>query len=301
MRLIGDYHIHSTYSRDAKSQGSIDEIARVAKDRGLAEIAITDHGRAVWVGAKVKHYPHIKAMCEKAEQDNGIRVFFGIEANITGDDGQTDIPEKFRKDLDIVICGFHPRTRPANMKSLFTLFWPNYIYMFTWLFFKWYPKRRRQKNTEVIKRVIEKNNIDILAHPSRYFKCDIVEVARVCAEHGTLIELNGKGISFRPIDFERCLAVGAKFTIGSDAHKLSDIGRTERVSEFLKNCDFKEEDIVNLSGLFRRPEVNRLAKISEDSHDLEEVEEAIIDKKQAKIDAKEKKKRDKILKSKATE
>ncbi|MCL2755667.1 MAG: PHP domain-containing protein [Firmicutes bacterium] len=300
MKLIGDYHIHSAYSRDAKMQGSIDEIAKTAKDRGLAEIAITDHGPAVWVGAKTKHYPHIKAMCEKAEQDHGIRVFFGIEANITGDNGETDIPERFRKDLDIVVCGFHPRSRPANIKSLFTLFWPNYIFMFTWLFFKYYPKKRRRKNTEAIKRVIEKNNIDILAHPSRYFKVDIVEVAKTCAEHGTLIELNGKGISFRPIDFERCLAVGAKFIIGSDAHKLNYIGRTERVGEFLKNCDFKEEDIINLSGLFRRPEINRLLKISEDTHEAEEVEVA-IDKKQAKIDAREKKKRDKILKSKATD
>jgi len=303
MKLYGDYHIHSKFSRDAGSQGTIDEIARVAKEKGLVEVAITDHGPKVWVGAKLKHYPQIKAMIERAESDHAVRIFFGIEANIRGMKGETDVPQEYLKNLDIIVCGFHPRTRPASFGALMTMFWPNYIFMFTHAAFRYYPKWLRRRNTAAIKRVLEQNNIDVLAHPNRYFKVDFPEVAKACVENGTLIELNGKGISFRPIDFERAVAIGAKFVIGSDAHRLSEIGRTERIGEFLKNCDFQESDIVNLSGLFKRPEVNRLVKISEEVENLNQGESYTESesRKLTKKEIKENKRREKMMRNKAVD
>jgi len=115
-----------------------------------------------------------------------------------------------------------------------------------WKIIRWTPRRRIGKNTEIVQIAIEKNDIDIWTHPNRYFKLDVVEVAKTCAARGTLLELNSKRISIRPIDFERCLAVGAKFIIGSDAHTPKRVGDFARVEEFLKNCDYKEDDIINL-------------------------------------------------------
>jgi histidinol phosphatase-like PHP family hydrolase len=79
---------------------------------------------------------------------------------------------------------------------------------------------------------------------------DVVDVARVCAGRGTLIELNSKKISFRPIDFERMAQVGAKFIINSDAHSPKRVGDIARAEEFLKNCDYDQSIIINLNQTF---------------------------------------------------
>ena len=120
--------------------------------------------------------------------------------------------------------------KPANVQSLFTYLIPNWF----WACVCWTPQGRRDKNTEIVKRAIMENNVDIWTHPNRYFRVNVVEVAKICAERGTLIELNGKSISFRPIDFERMIAVGAKFIINSDAHRVQSIGKVDKVLEFLK-------------------------------------------------------------------
>ena len=181
--------------------------------------------------------------------DVSIKTYFGIEANIRGIDGQLDVKDSDRKKIDILLAGFHRGVKPAGIKSFFRFFLPNYF----WAMLHWTPKGRIKKNTEIAKRAIQKHDIDIYAHPNRYFKVDVVEVAKVCAERKTLVELNGSRISFRPIDFERMLAVGAKFIINSDSHYAKRVGVVDRVYEFLKYCDFEEKDIINLTGSFRRP------------------------------------------------
>jgi len=254
MKLYGDYHIHSEFSRDA--EGTIDEIALSAKESGLQEIAITDHGCKTWSGVKPKHYPHIKVLCDKARAEHGISVLFGVEANVTGSRGQVDINEEYRRDFDIFLLGFHTGVWWIGFRPFFTIFLPN---LFCRLFRLW-PKSRIRKNTEIMKRAIEKNNVDIWVHPNRYFKLDVVEVARTCAEMGTLVELNAKGVNYRPVDFERMVAVGAKFIVSSDAHKPCCVGQVDRVEEFLKNCDYPEEVIVNLHSPFSRPKAGLIEK-----------------------------------------
>ena len=240
MRLHGDYHIHTSFSRDAK--GTVDEVAKEAKQKGIPEIAITEHGVANRYGADPKHFPHLKALCEKAGEDYGINVLFGIEANVIGTRGQIDVTEEDKALFDIINCGIHRSAKPADLRTFFTFFLPNNF----WALLRWFPKGRIRKNTQIMKRVIEQNNITVWVHPGTFFKLDVVEVAKTCVERGTLLELNGARISFRPIDFERCIALGAKFIIGSDAHKPENVGRTHLVSEFLSQCDFKPGDIVNL-------------------------------------------------------
>ncbi|MCL2846526.1 MAG: PHP domain-containing protein [Firmicutes bacterium] len=312
MKIYGDYHTHSEFSRDASKEATVDAIVRAAKEVGLHEIAITDHGHAAFSGVRTKHFPQIKALVEKAEREHGIKVFFGTEANVTGSDGSIDLAEENRRDMDIVLCGFHPGAKSKNLKQFFTFVIPNYI----WMFLRFIPRGRKAKNTEIMKRVIEKNDIDIWVHPNSYYKVNVVEVAKTCAERGTLLELNGKRISFRPIDFERALAVGAKFVISSDAHDPKHVGRTERAEEFLKYCDYKDGDIVNLHGPFRRGQANLLASI-EAKHDEEEAsvapsgdrawkkqkakekKAAKEESKKAKKEAKEQRKREKVINRKS--
>lgn len=294
MKLYGDYHIHSEFSRDAK--GTVDDIVRTAKERGLVEVAITDHGWYTRSGVHPKHYKQIRAMIERAKKEHEIDVYFGIESNVRGTNGQIDALDDYRRDFDLVLCGIHTGTRPANIKSFFSFFLPNYF----WAIFRKFPAGRVRKNTEVMKRIIERNDIDIWVHPNRYFKLDLVEVAKTCVERGTLIELNGKRISFRPIDFERMLAIGAKFIINSDSHSPEHVGRTNVATEFLKKVEYKDTDIINLSGRFRRGEANLLAKAAATEEKLEQKtrKETRTERKTEKKQVKAKLKREKVIKRK---
>lgn len=249
MKIIGDYHTHTDNS-DGKN--TIEEMVRTAAEVELKEVAITDHGHGkLFGGLSPKKYSMMKALVEKSGVANNIKTYFGVEANVTGTSGQIDVVcQDDGKCVDILLCGIHRIVKPANPRSLFTFFIPNWF----WGLIRYIPRGRKAKNTEVMKRVIKNNPIDIWTHPNRYFRLNVVEVAKVCAERGTLIELNGKSISFRPIDFERMLAVGAKFIIGSDAHRASRIADTGNIETFLKLCDYKEDDIINLNGTFRRAE-----------------------------------------------
>lgn len=286
MKIWGDYHTHTDGS---DGSGSIEAMVKVAAERKLEELAITDHAHGkLFRGFKQKNYARAKALLEKAGADHGVRTFFGVEANITGVNGEIDVRPKHRNVIEILCCGVHRIVKPANIRSYFTYFIPNYF----WSFLHFTPKGRIRKNTEVVKRAIEKNNIDILTHPGRYFKVDVVEIAKVCAERGTLMELNGKKISFRPIDFERMLAVGAKFIINSDAHSPRYVGSADRCFEFLKSCDWKQEDIVNLSGPYKRIAPKLLEAVKEKEEKGAEVP-PMTDKERKKKEKEEKKKKKK--------
>jgi len=236
MKTLGDYHLHTRYS-DGKA--TVMDMAQTAKDRGLSEIAITEHGFAHMLGLRRRNFEKMRGEIQSARAI--MPVLVGIEANVTSVDGSIDINDDERHEFDIVLLGLHVRVL-YGLRTFFSFLLPN-------LFFRvlrWTPKGLVRKNTAIVKRAIERNRIDIWAHPNRYNKLDVVEVAKTCAERGTLIELSSKKISFRPIDFERMIEVGAKFIINSDAHSTKRVGNITRAEEFLKNCDYNEDDIINL-------------------------------------------------------
>jgi len=243
IKLNAEYHIHSEFSRDGSA--TIDEIARAALEHGLAEIAITDHGpRAMRTGLKMKNFPLITALVEKANAEHKIKVLQGLEANVIGRKGDIDVCDEVADKLDMLLVGMHVLVKPKSIKDFFLFLLPNWF----WATIRVWPKGRIRKNTEIMKRVIENNKIDIWVHPNAYFRVNVVEVAKTCAEHGTMIELNRR-INFRPIDWERMKAVGAKFVISNDFHSFEkhELGTINKVQlEFLDKVDWELSDWKNV-------------------------------------------------------
>ena len=92
MKLTGDFHTHTVFSH---GKGTILQNAQVAKERGLIKLAITDHGHGHTVyGIKSKKVPFMKELCEKASKETGVEVLLGVEANILGVSGKTDMKDK---------------------------------------------------------------------------------------------------------------------------------------------------------------------------------------------------------------
>ena len=241
MKILGDYHTHTKFS-DGKN--SVIEMARTAKERGLLEIAITDHSFGKIIKRlKRKHFTRLLGEVESARSE--LSVLSGIECNILTTNGLIDLDDEMSKKLDLILLGTHVCIF-FSLRAFLTFLLPNIFFRII----RFTPKFQIRHNTKIVKRAIEQNPIDIFTHPNRYFKIDVLEIAKVCAEHGVLMELNNKKISIRPIDFERMTALGAKFVICSDAHSIKRIGDTSRVEEFLKHCDFDRNSIINLERTF---------------------------------------------------
>ena len=237
VKILGDYHTHTNYS---DGQTPVIEIVQAAKEKGLSEVAVTDHGPSKIIkGLRRKKFGRLIGDVQAAKSE--MTVLLGAEANVINTKGKIDLDGSIRKDLDLLLFGVHVVVWYSF--GAFLTFWlPNIVFNFL----RFVPKYQIRRNTEIVKRVLEKNQIDIWTHPSRYFKVDVVSVAKTCVERGTLIELNSKRISFRPVDFERMAALGAKFIICSDAHSPKRVGDVTRAEEFLRNCDYRPIDIINL-------------------------------------------------------
>ena len=99
MKLLYDYHTHSVFSHGT---GTIEENVIIAKQKGLKEIAITDHGFEHFAFAvKRKNLKKMREECNRLSEKYGIKVLLGIEANLLDKTGKIDIKEDDKKYLDM--------------------------------------------------------------------------------------------------------------------------------------------------------------------------------------------------------
>ena len=105
MILTGDYHTHTPYSH---GKNSVDENVAKAKEMGLKQVAITDHGFShVAFGLRRYQMENYIKDCKAASEKYGIDVLVGIESNILGIDGGADLREEDFDKFDVYLCGNH--------------------------------------------------------------------------------------------------------------------------------------------------------------------------------------------------
>ena len=213
--FIGDYHTHTTFS-DGK--GSVMENAVAAKEKGLREIAVTDHGfRILTMG--FKKYLRAKRECKAAEEATGIKVIAGVEADVVSPQGDVDIREDHVAPIDFIIVGFHKFAFPKNLSTFFKMYLVTY---FNGLI----PtgKKARERNTRALIAAIERYPIKVVAHLNHSLKVNVGEVARACAERGVLVELNVKHLRALKGHWQELVDSGAEFVLSSDAHRPREVG-----------------------------------------------------------------------------
>lgn len=250
MNFLGDYHTHTIYSKKPfilwyHAKGSIEDNIASAKQVGLKEIAITDHGfNHGLFGCSRKNLKIRKEEILRLSQKYGIKVYFGVEANFIGQDGTIDVIDSDRQYLDIVLCGFHKPTIAKKMSDGFNIFFKNF-------FAKYFgtSKKMYMRNTQMVLNALEKNKIDVLTHLNSKMKCDVVEIAKKAAEKGTLIELNERHCDFSKSEIDGMLEAGASFIVNSDAHKPAKIGAFPNAESIIDKYNIPKERIVNLDKL----------------------------------------------------
>ncbi|MBP3431734.1 MAG: PHP domain-containing protein [Clostridia bacterium] len=245
MLLYGDYHTHTIYSRHKHGKGTVLENASVAADKGLKQIAITDHGfnhRAF--GVKRKQIPALQEDILNAKEITGVDILLGVEANIISVDGDVDIKEEDYEFLDVILMGYHKLVRTNSMKDQVQLTWANF-------FDKAFrpSKERINRNTTAFLKTLDKYPIDVITHLNYGFETDTLAVAKMAKQKGVYIELNGKRINFTQEEIEIMTAEGVKFIVNSDAHRPDMVGEVNNGMNLIYKNNIPLSQVANIDKL----------------------------------------------------
>lgn len=237
MRIFGDYHTHTIFSRNNHGKSTIEENVKVAVSKGLKEIAISDHGfNHIFFGVRRKNIEFMKNECKRLSEKYGIKVYFSIESNLISSNGDIDLTDEDKKNFDIVLMGYHKAVLPKTFKDFFFFIFKNIN-----------SKKQIEKNTNAYIQALSKNKINVITHLNVGMKVNVYEVAKKASETNTLIELNGKRINFSKNDVLDMLKTDVKFIINSDAHICSRVGETNLGMNFAIKNNIPLDRIVNIN------------------------------------------------------
>ena len=236
-RMIYDHHTHTTFSH---GKGSIEDNVKVAVEKGLKSIAITDHGPGHLTYGIDRN--KIKVMRDEIERLKlvypQIEILLGVEANTLRVAPYIDLTEEEKKGLDIVLAGYHFGILRAGMV-------PNYISNHTGLF-AGDSSSLKVANTAMILNALYENDIAILTHPGDKGPFDIEDIAKACVDTNTMIEINAKHKHLTIDEIKLASKYDVKFVIGSDAHISSKVGSFEEPLKRALEAGLDPERIVNI-------------------------------------------------------
>lgn len=218
--ITADYHTHSVYSRVGPyfhGKGSIMDNVRAAHEKGLKEVAITDHGPSDFYGLDLKLIPKMRAEIEEAMKAfPDVKVYLGVEADIVDSENALDVSRSEFAEFDFVNAGYH-YVPGGNLIRNFLAFQGRGSAATV--------EELRYDNTQRIIKALTSNNIMILTHPGDKAYIDEEAVAKVCAETDTLVEINARHRHPNAEDLKIYVAHDVKFVISSDAHSPDKVGR----------------------------------------------------------------------------
>ncbi len=245
MILTGDYHTHTPYS-DGKS--SIMENALAAKEKGLKEIAITDHGfNHLLFGLRRKNVKEVREQIEAAKIETGVNVLMGMESNLVSIKGKIDMCETDYENFDILLFGIHEAPRFKGFKDWYYLMLRNTVAAHL----NHKPSKTVYKNTtKAFINAVKNNPVDILTHINFRCFCDVEEVAKCCADYGTYMEINTKKYHVTAEELKIMADTGVRFLINSDAHTTSRIGDTVIAEDIIARSGINLDQIDNIDGRF---------------------------------------------------
>jgi DNA polymerase (family 10) len=231
--IRGELHAH-TSATDGKA--SLEEMADGARQLGYEYLAITDHSKRVTM-ARGLDAERLRAQWERIARFNesfpSLTVLKSVELDIL-EDGSLDLPDDVLAEADYVVASLH-----------------------------YGASKREQDNTRRLVAAASHPHVDAIGHPTGRllgrrdpYPLDADELARVCADHGCLLELNG---SPERMDLPDALAQSAAergvcFVCSTDAHAVAHLDFMRYAVDIARRAGLGKEQVVNtrdLAGLRR--------------------------------------------------
>ncbi|HAJ77611.1 MAG TPA: histidinol-phosphatase [Clostridiales bacterium] len=243
MLILGDYHTHTRYSRHKHGKSTIEENVKIAVQKGLKEIGITEHGfNHIFYGVRRKNIKKMRAEIDRLQRIYPIKIYLGIEANLISSEGDIDLTEEEQSWFDYVIMGYHTCIKPKSLKDFFVFFRKNSKAFKS----KKYTQEIIDANTNAYILALRKNRINIISHLCSKMEVDVLKVAKECNLHGTFIELNARRMCFTDEQIKNMVKINTKFVLDSDAHICNLVGECNRGINCVIKNNIPYELVVNL-------------------------------------------------------
>jgi DNA polymerase (family 10) len=202
----GDLHCHTRWS---DGRASVLEMAEAARDLGHSYLAICDHTTSVRVVPGLDR-DQLLRQGEEIERANELlapfRVLRGVECDIRPD-GELDLDDRTLAELEWVQISLHAGQR-----------------------------RPGSELTHIVGEAMRNPHVSCLSHPKGRILnhrpengIDVDEIARVAAETGVALEVNGlpDRLDLSSRHLPAALRAGATVTLASDAHSTSGLQAIE--------------------------------------------------------------------------
>lgn len=241
-RLKYDLHTHTTFSH---GKGSIEDNVKVAIDKGLMTIGISDHGPGhLTYGIKRKNISIMRTEIERLKPlYPNIEILLGVEANIINVSGGLDLLEEELSEFDYILAGYHYGVFGENTMRALGIHAQNFI--FTGLMGN-ISKIQKHRNTDLVVKAIYENQIKVLTHPGDKGPFDIGEIAIACAHCGTLMEISTWHDYLSVEGIEKASKTDVSFIISSDAHTPERIGDFQGAVDRIIEARLDFQRVVNL-------------------------------------------------------
>jgi putative hydrolase len=231
--LLGDFHVHSTFSDDAVA--TLGENIAAAAARSLGELRLVDHVRrsTTWV-------PEFVAAVAAEAVPHGLLVHTGVEAKMLDSAGTLDIPADLvfgAGGIDTVLIADHqfPGTdgpwspREARERLAAGLATGDAIDLLVGALVSamaLVPSAQLAHSFSILPKIgLSEDDLgdDHLA-----------AWAAAASDSGTVIEINEKWACPRPRAIRAARVAGARLVASSDSHAAGDVGRYESVIALLR-------------------------------------------------------------------
>jgi DNA polymerase (family 10) len=195
--LLGDLHVHSSASSDARSD--LEELAEAARGLGRRYLAITDHSRSRPRGLDAARLAERAAAVRRLDARLGGRphLLAGVEVDILPS-GALDLPDESLAGLDLVVAAVHSRLAdPAG------------------------------RITERVVGALRSGLVHVLAHPTgrqigsrEASALDLGRILEVAREEGVALEVNAmpERLDLGDVGCRMAKGAGVPVAISSDAH-----------------------------------------------------------------------------------
>jgi putative hydrolase len=220
-----DLHTHSV----ASGHGTTDRVTDLAKEaarRQIKLLGISEHGPATIGSADLSYFRSL-ILCERDKF--GVKLRYGVEANILDSDGSLDVPDDVLEHLDYCIVSMHRQN---------------------------YTSGSAAENTRAYIRALHHPNAVIIGHcDDARFPVDYRELVKAAVSLGAVPELNNASLlpdSYRVgchandrVLLSVCETLNCPLLLSSDSHGRAHIGEAAEALKLLEEVRFPAHLMLN--------------------------------------------------------